>query len=79
MAMQRIDDKVLSKIYGHGRGFVFTPKRFSSFGDPQAVGMALIRLCHKGTIRRLARGRYEYHRKDLRHPIITECGRVAFY
>lgn len=61
--MQSIDDKLISMVYGRSRGFVFTPKLFSSLGDPQAVGMALIRLCRKGTIRRLARGLYDYPRK----------------
>ena len=63
--MQSIDDKLISMIYGRGRGLVFTPKLFSSLGDPPAVGMALIRLCRKETIRRLARGLYDYPRK---HP-----------
>jgi len=63
--MQSIDDKLISMVYGRGRGFVFTPKLFSSLGDPPAVGMALIRLCRKETIRRLARGLYDYPRK---HP-----------
>jgi hypothetical protein len=61
--MQSIDDKLISMVYGRGRGLVFTPKLFSSLGDPQAIGMALIRLCRKGTIRRLARGLYDYPRK----------------
>jgi len=61
--MQSIDDKLISMIYGHGRGFVFTPKIFSSLGNPEAIGMALIRFCRKGTIRRLARGLYDYPRK----------------
>jgi hypothetical protein len=54
--MQSIDDKLISMVYGHGRGFVFTPKLFSSLGDQRVVGTALTRLCRKGTIRRLARG-----------------------
>jgi len=63
--MKSIDDKIVSMIYGHGRGFVFTPKLFSSLGDPRVVGTALTRLSRKGTIRRLARGLYDYPRK---HP-----------
>jgi hypothetical protein len=65
MTMQTIDDKVISMVYGRGRGVVFTPKLFSAVGDPRTVGMALTRLCRKGTIRRLARGLYDYPR---RHP-----------
>jgi hypothetical protein len=61
--MKTIDDKVVSMIYGHGRGFVFTPKIFSSVGDPRVIGTILTRLRRKGTIRRLARGLYDYPRK----------------
>lgn len=61
--MQSIDDKMISMIYGRGRGVVFTPKLFSPLGAPDAVRMALTRLCRKGTIRRLARGLYDYPRK----------------
>ena len=61
--MQSIDDKLISMVYGHGRGFVFTPKLFSSLGDPRVVGTVLTRLSRKGTIRRLARGLYDYPRK----------------
>lgn len=61
--MKSIDNKIVSSIYGHGRGFVFTPKVFSSLGDPRVIGTALTRLCRKGTIRRLARGLYDYPRR----------------
>lgn len=61
--MKSIDNKIVSSIYGHGRGFVFTPNLFSSLGDPRVIGTALTRLCRKGTIRRLARGLYDYPRK----------------
>jgi hypothetical protein len=55
-----IDSKVLSRIYGHGRGWVFTPKHFMDLGTGYAVGMTLTRLSRKATIRRLARGLYDY-------------------
>lgn len=55
-----IDNKVVSRIYGHGRGWVFTPRHFIDLGSLYAVGMALTRLSRKGTIRRLARGLYDY-------------------
>jgi hypothetical protein len=61
--MKSLDKSIVSMIYGHGRGFVFTPKLFSSVGDPRVVGTILTRLCRKGTIRRLARGLYDYPRK----------------
>lgn len=62
--MQTLEDKVIAKIYGRGRGWAFTPKEFASLGDARSVGMALTRLTRKGTIRRLARGLYDYPRED---------------
>ena len=61
--MQSIDNKLISMVYSRGSGFVFTPKLFSSLGDPRVVGTVLTRLSRKGTIRRLARGLYDYPRK----------------
>ena len=61
--MKSIDDRMISIIYGHGKGFVFTPKLFSSLGDQRVIGTALTRLRRKGTIRRLAHGLYDYPRK----------------
>ena len=63
--MQTIDSKVKSRIYGHGRGSVFTPNDFLDLGGRAAVDKALSRLAAGGTVRRLARGLYEYPRE---HP-----------
>ena len=62
--MYHIDTKLIAEIYGHGRGWVFTPKAFSGLADPRSIGMVLTRLSRKGTIRRLGRGLYDYPRKD---------------
>ena len=62
--MQSIDDKILNRIYGHGRGCVFTPGDFLDLGSRQTVGVALHRLVKKGTLRSLARGLYDYPRTD---------------
>lgn len=62
--MQSIDSKVISRIYGRGRGCVVTPKDFLDLGSRQAVDLALHRLVKKGTLRRLARGLYCYPRLD---------------
>lgn len=62
--MQSIDDKILNRIYGHGRGCVFTPGDFLDLGSRQAIGVALHRLVKKGTLRSLARGLYDYPRTD---------------
>jgi hypothetical protein len=62
---QIVHNKVLDRIYGKGRGWVFTPKRFLDLGSRPAVDKALNRLADKGTIRRLARGLYDY---PMQHP-----------
>jgi len=61
--MQTIDAKLISRIYGTGRGSAFTPNYFLDLGGRDAVDKALSRLAAKGTIRRLTRGLYEYPRE----------------
>lgn len=65
--MQSINSKILSRIYGSGRGSVFTPGRFLDLGSRDAVDKVLSRLVQKGAIRRLARGLYDY---PEHHPIM---------
>ena len=62
---QSIDSKILSRIYGRHRGWVFTPIHFLDLGSRTAIDQALGRLTKSGTIRRLARGLYDYPAK---HP-----------
>lgn len=62
---QAIANKVLSRIYGNKRGWVFTPIHFLDLGSRSAVSTALERLVERGTIRRLTRGLYDYPKK---HP-----------
>lgn len=60
---QTIENKVISSIYGHGRGWVFTPKAFTHLAEPRVIGVTLGRLTKKGMIRRLARGLYDYPKR----------------
>jgi len=62
---QTIDNKVVSRIYGKKRGWVFTPINFLDLGSRAAIDQALGRLVKSCTIRRLARGLYDYPKK---HP-----------
>jgi hypothetical protein len=57
---QSIDSKILAAIHGRGRGSVFVPAEFLELGSRGAVDLALHRLARKGTIRRLARGVYDF-------------------
>jgi len=62
---QGVENKVLARIYGKGRGWVFSPKKFFDLGPSISVHTALSTLASSGTIRRLARGLYDYPKK---HP-----------
>lgn len=61
--MKDIVFSVKSVIYGHGRGWCFSPKDFIELDNPQAVRKALSRLQDIGFINRIAWGLYEYPRK----------------
>ena len=61
---QSIDKKIISRIYGHGGGWVFTPAYFSDLGSRDAIASALKRHRQSGRIRQLARGLYDYPRTD---------------
>ena len=62
---QSIDNRIVSRIYGRHRGWVFTPMHFLDLGSRMAVDQTLGRLTKSGTIRRLTRGLYDYPAK---HP-----------
>ena len=64
---QSIENKVVSRIYGNGRGWVFTPSHFLDLGSRTAIDQALGRLAKAGTIRRLVHGLYNYPEK---HPVL---------
>jgi hypothetical protein len=57
-------NQIISRIYGHGTGWVFTPDHFKDLGSRNAVASALKRLKQTGLIRQLARGLYDYPRVD---------------
>lgn len=61
---QTIDSQIRSRIYGHGRGWVFTPKHFQTLGGTAAIDSCLRRLKASSTIRQLARGLYDYPVND---------------
>jgi hypothetical protein len=57
---QHIAGKIVSRIYGRGRGSVITPKDFLDLASHVTVRQILSRLAKEGKIRRLLRGVYEY-------------------
>ena len=68
---QSIDNKIKSRVYGHGKGWVFTPAHFSDLGSRDAVASALKRYRKAGLIRQLARGLYDYPRTDPELGMLT--------
>lgn len=64
---QSIDSRILAAIRGSARGSVFVPVDFLGLGSRQAIGIALHRLARQGTIRRLARGVYDFPKQ---HPVL---------
>ncbi len=58
--MQTIEDKIVSRIYGHGRGWAFSPHDFASDFLRPNIDKALSMLTKSGKIRRVYRGIYDY-------------------
>lgn len=77
--MQSIDNKLVSRIYGLGRGWSFSKNDFLDLGSDDAIRKALSRLASKGTIRRVVTGLYDYPRisKLLNEPMGPDLDQVA--
>lgn len=56
--------RILERVRALGPGSVFTASDFLDLANPQAVYQALIRLAAAGTVRKVARGVYEFPRID---------------
>jgi hypothetical protein len=59
-----IEKTTASRIYGNGRGWVFSPRDFADLGGRPTIDSALHRLEQKGKIRRVIRGIYDYPRSS---------------
>lgn len=64
---QAVDARIVASIHSRGRGSVFVPADFLDIGSREAVDVALHRLARLGTIRRLARGLYDFPKE---HPVL---------
>lgn len=64
---QSIVSRVIAAIRGRGRGSVFVPADFVHIGSKETVDVVLHRLAKQGTIRRLARGVYDFPKE---HPVL---------
>lgn len=78
--MQGIEDKIISRIYGRGRGWAFTKTDFvSEFGEKN-IRQALSSLTTAGKIRRICRGVYDYPRYSelLDSQLSPDINQVAY-
>ena len=64
--MQSVEDKILARFYRKGRGFCFSGVDLTDLGSRASVDKALSSLTARQTIRRLARGLYDYPKTDDR-------------
>jgi Family of unknown function (DUF6088) len=64
--MSTVQDDILERIRGQGRGKVFTPKDFLDLGSRDAADQSLSRLVKAGEIQRLGRGLYHYPQMNER-------------
>ncbi|PHS69285.1 MAG: hypothetical protein COB23_06605 [Methylophaga sp.] len=58
--VKTIEEQLISRIYGNGRGWSFSKKDFSRLGDSSSIDRTLSRMAEKGLIRRVMRGLYDY-------------------
>ena len=74
-----LEDTVLSRIYGRGRGWAFSKKDFSALGESGSIDRALSRMAEKGVIRRVMRGLYDYpaYSKLLKKDLSPDIDQVA--
>jgi hypothetical protein len=64
---QSVCRQIVAELVRRGRGSVIVPEEFLDIASREAVDTALHRLTRQGTIRRLARGVYDYPKE---HPAL---------
>jgi hypothetical protein len=74
-----IEDRILSRIYGKGRGWAFSQADFADLGVRSTVDSALHRREKEGLIRRVIRGIYDYPRHSdlLQKTLSPDLDQVA--
>ena len=78
--IQGIEKKIISRIYGRGRGWVFTKTDFVAEFDEANIHQALSSLTKAGKIRRVCRGVYDYPRYSdlLDRQLSPDLNQVAY-
>jgi hypothetical protein len=71
------NSQIVAAIHGRGRGSVFVPADFLDIGSRKAVDVTLHRLAKQGTIRRLARGVYDFPKEHKALGLLTPSAEVV--
>jgi len=76
---QTIEQKIISRIYGHGRGWAFSQADFPDLGTRTTIDSCLHRLAKQTTVRRVIRGVYDYPRFSelLQQTVAPDIDQVA--
>lgn len=74
-----LEDRILSRVYGNGRGWAFSQIDFADIGVRSTIDSALYRREKEGLIRRVIRGVYDYprHSELLQKTISPDIDQVA--
>lgn len=74
-----IEDKIVSRIYGNGRGWVFSQTDFADLASRSAIDITLHRRAKDGHIQRIIRGLYDYPRQSklLQKTVSPDINQVA--
>ena len=77
--MQSTEKKIVARIYGNRRGWVFSQIDFTDLGGRSTIDWSLSRLEKRGTIHRILRGIYYYPQESalLKEQLPVEIPRVA--
>jgi hypothetical protein len=77
--MQSIENKILSRIYGNGKGYVFSSADFINEFTINSVEKSLSKLTKQNKIRRVLRGMYDYpkYSKLLKQSLSPDIDKVA--
>ncbi len=78
--MKSIENKLLSRIHGRGKGYAFSSSDFICDFSRDCIDKALSELTKKNKIRRIARGIYDYSKYSelLNRELSPDIEQVAF-
>jgi len=77
--MQTIENKIISKVYGKGRGWAFSKNDFNALGSATAIDKGLSRLTKANKVRRVMHGVYDYPKYSdlLKQTLSPDMDQVA--